>query len=73
MSDKASINARLINTCELDDFDKLIVIKGWFHHFTSGQQENLIKILQAQIEEENPKVKSKWWKFWKTKEKEGIS
>lgn len=57
MTDKASQNARLVNTCELDDFDKLIVIKGWFHHFTPGQQENLIRILNEEM----------------TKEKEGSS
>ena len=60
--DKANRNADLINTCELDDFDKLVVIQGWFHHFTKGQQGNLIVILKDQFKTEN-KPKSKW-RFW---------
>ena len=45
------MNQNLINSCDLDDFDKLIIIEGWFYYFTDGQKKNLVRILNEKITE----------------------
>lgn len=35
----------LITTEELDDFDKITIIRGWFEQFTQEQRENLLNEL----------------------------
>ena len=36
-------NGYIIHTKEKDDFDKMLIIEGWFRLFTPTQRTNIVK------------------------------